>query len=54
VPDFREQQRREAARLRAVAAVATTDAVKSRLLEEAERRERLAEFGDPIDDAGNE
>ena len=53
MPDFRERQRRDAVRLRAIAATVTTTAVKSRLLEEADRREWLARYGQ-IDDAGIE
>ena len=54
MPDFRERQRRDAVRLRAIAATVTTTAVKSRLLEEADRREWLARYGQPINDAGIE
>jgi hypothetical protein len=44
--DYRRHHRREAARLRALAAVATTGQVKARLVEEAEKHERLTQFDD--------
>ena len=42
MPDFRHHHRREAARLRSLAAAVTTEAIKTRLLEEAEEHERIA------------
>jgi hypothetical protein len=39
---FRNHYEREAARLRALIAVAPTSALKARFLEEAEKQERLA------------
>jgi hypothetical protein len=44
---FRREHRREAARLRTMAGAATTTAVKSRLLEEADKHERLAQVAQP-------
>ena len=41
MPDFRNPHR-EAARLRTLAATATTEAIKTLLLEEAEKHERIA------------
>jgi len=41
--DFQEYHQREAARLRRLIANATTPAIKSRLMEQAEEHERLAE-----------
>ena len=41
--EFRNHHEREAARLRALIAVAPTPALKARFLEEAEKHERLAE-----------
>jgi hypothetical protein len=43
MPDFLNHHRREAARLRSLAATATTEAIKTRLLEEAEEHERIAQ-----------
>lgn len=43
--DFREQHRREAARLRALAATATTAARKARLWAEAEKHEQVRAEG---------
>jgi hypothetical protein len=45
---FRNYHEREASRLRALLANATTPALKARLLEEAEEHERLAE-GELVD-----
>jgi hypothetical protein len=45
MPDFRTH-RREADRLRLLAATATTEAIKTRLLEEAEKHERIAQFAE--------
>ncbi len=42
-PEFRNYHEREAARLRSLLAVANTPALRLRLLEEAEKHERLAE-----------
>ena len=47
---FRREHRREAARLRTMAGAATTTAVKSRLLEEADKHERLAQIAEPDND----
>ena len=44
MPSFRGYHEREAARLRSLAASATTAPVKARLREEAEQHERLALF----------
>jgi hypothetical protein len=41
--EFRNEHEREAVRLRQLIAIATTPALKSRLLEEAEKHEQLAE-----------
>jgi hypothetical protein len=41
-PEFRNHHEREAARLRALIAVAPTPVLKARFLEEAEKQERLA------------
>jgi len=43
--EFREHHVQEAARLRSLAANATTAALKARLLEEADKHEQLAEWG---------
>ena len=43
--EFRERHVHEAARLRSLAANATTAALKARLLEEADKHEQLAEWG---------
>jgi CYTH domain-containing protein len=40
--EFRDYHERAAARLRAVAATATTAAVRARIIEQAEQHERLA------------
>jgi hypothetical protein len=40
--DFRQHHRREAARLRSLATTATTERIKTRLVEEAEEHERIA------------
>jgi hypothetical protein len=42
--DFRRHHRREAARLRTLAGTATTEAIKTRLLEEAEEHERIVQI----------
>jgi hypothetical protein len=47
--DFRRHHRREAARLRSLAATATTEAIKARLLEEAEEHERIAEVAEDLE-----
>jgi hypothetical protein len=44
--DFRHHHRREAARLRSLAATATTEAIKTRLLEEAEEHERIVQIAE--------
>jgi hypothetical protein len=44
--DFRQHHRREAARLRSLATTATTEAIKTRLLEEAEEHERIARLAE--------
>jgi hypothetical protein len=46
MPDFRNHHHREAARLRSLAATATTEAIKTRLLEEAEEHERIAQLAE--------
>ena len=43
--EFREHHKREAARLRSLAANATTAALKTRLLDEADKHDQLAEWG---------
>jgi hypothetical protein len=43
--EFREHHEREAARLRSLAANATTAALKARLLDEADKHDQLAEWG---------
>jgi hypothetical protein len=48
MPDFRNPHRK-AARLRALAATATTEAIKARLLEEAEKHERIAQIADDLE-----
>jgi len=42
-PEFRNSHEREADRLRSLLAMATTPAMKARLLEQVEEQERLAE-----------
>ena len=49
MPDFRNHHRREADRLRSLAAAATTEAIKTRLLEEAEQHERISEVADDLE-----
>jgi hypothetical protein len=44
--DFRHHHQREAARLRSLATTATTEAIKTRLLEEAEEHERIAQMAE--------
>jgi len=44
--DFRRHHRREAARLRPLAVTATTEAIKARLLEEAEEHERIVQIAE--------
>ena len=44
--DFRHHHRREATRLRSLATTATTEAIKTRLLEEAEEHERIAQLAE--------
>jgi hypothetical protein len=44
--DFRRHHRREAARLWSLAATATTEAIKARLLEEAEEHERIVQIAE--------
>jgi hypothetical protein len=44
--EIREHHEREAARLRSLAAAATTGAMRARLLAEAEKHAQLAEFGE--------
>ena len=44
MPDFLNHPRRKAARLRSLAATATTEAIKARLLEEAEEHERIVQI----------
>jgi len=46
MPDFRHHHRREAARLRSLAAAVTTEAIKTRLLEEAEEHERIVQIAE--------
>jgi hypothetical protein len=46
MPYFRNHHWREAARLRALAATATTEAIKTRLLEEAEEHERIVQLAE--------
>ena len=47
--DFRNHHRREADRLRSLAATATTEAIKARLLEEAENHERVAQIAEDLE-----
>ena len=49
MPDFLNHPRRKAARLRSLAATATTEAIKTRLLEEAEKCERIAQVADDLE-----
>ena len=49
MPYFRNHHWREAARLRALAATATTEAIKTRLLEEAENHERVAQIAEDLE-----
>ena len=44
--DYRTHHRREAARLRSLAETATTEAIKTRLLDEAEEHERIAQIAE--------
>jgi hypothetical protein len=44
--DFRHHHWREAARLRSLATTATTEAIKTRLLEEAEEHERIVQLAE--------
>src|SRR5438132_9874771 len=46
---FRDHHRREADRLRSFAATATTDAIKVRLLEEAENHERVTQIAEDLE-----
>jgi hypothetical protein len=48
--EFRDYHEREAMRLRSLIANATTPTMKARLLEEAEKHERLANWGAFLDD----
>jgi hypothetical protein len=43
--DFRHHHQREAARPRSLAAIDTTEAIKTRLIEEAEEHERIVQLG---------
>jgi hypothetical protein len=54
MPDFLNHPRRKAARLRSLAATATTEAIKTRLLEEAEKCERIAQVADDLERVGEE
>jgi hypothetical protein len=49
MPYFRNHHWREAARLRSLAGAATTEAIKTRLLEEAEQHERIAEVAEDLE-----
>jgi hypothetical protein len=49
MPEFRNHHRREADRLRSLAASATTEAIKTRLLEEAENHERVAQIAEDLE-----
>lgn len=53
-PDHRNPHKREADRLRSLAATATTPALKARLSEDAEKHERLAEELEDLRAAGAE
>jgi hypothetical protein len=44
--DYRTHHRRESARLRSLAETATTEAIKTRLLDEAEEHERIAQIAE--------
>ena len=44
--DFRHHHQREAARLRSLATTATTEAIKTRLIEEAEEHERIVQLAE--------
>jgi hypothetical protein len=46
MPNFLNHPRRKAARLRSLAATATTEAIKTRLFEEAEQHERIAQLAE--------
>jgi len=46
--------RREADRLRSLAATATTEAIKARLLEEAENHERVAQIAEDLESVEQE
>ena len=46
MPDFRNHHRREADRLRSLAETATTEAIKTRLLDEAEEHERIVQLAE--------
>jgi hypothetical protein len=48
--ELREHHQSEADRLRSLAAAATTGAMRSRLLREAEKHEQLAEFGELVEE----
>jgi hypothetical protein len=54
MPDFLNHPRRKAARLRSLAATATTEAIKTRLLEEAEQHERIAQLAEDPEGAEQE
>ena len=49
MPDFLNHHRREAARLRSLAGAATTEAIKARLSEEAEKHERVAQIAEALE-----
>ena len=44
--DYRNHHRREADRLRSLAETATTEAIKARLLDEAEEHKRIAQLAE--------
>ena len=44
--DYRTHHRREAARLRSLAETATTEAIKTRLLDEAEEHDRIVQIAE--------
>jgi hypothetical protein len=46
--ELREHHEREAVRLRSLAATVTTNLMRERLLDEAEKHRRLAETGDQL------
>jgi hypothetical protein len=54
MPDFLNHPRRKAARLRSLAATATTEAIKTRLLEEAKKHERIAQIAEDPEGAEQE